>query len=413
MSYSTPVNTQKHKLTPEAKQDRDKFMRTDHNAVFDIEDFPMLPPPVDPDQVPKQQPNVMKASPPPCLCGVSMPKMGKIKCAKCTLVWHSDCVGLKGVTEYLLTKLENKGWNCPKCFVFSDVILEAFKADNINIEPADLDKVGFLINQKINAIIPKVISGVEKKIKEGCFDNVFKDAGRVVSNSWAEIARRDQNHVIKEAVQATTDVALQQSMKLLDANLTERKKRVRNVIISNVPENSTGANLAEVICDILGEGLRKEYILSCHRLGKKGERPRAILCVLLREDDAVFFSNDGKGRKFPGEVWVNPDLTRTERDVLYQKRMERRTGNRRNTTDPPLINLEGGVLTSAANRDSEEQTMTGVIHVEAEVHNVDSTNEHELNTDVETPEVIEVPQLAASVSNEHLNQAGVGNNADK
>ena len=369
---ATPETSHKHKLsTPEAKQDKDKIVRMETSAVFELEDYPGVPPPVLPPPVAPQQPSQsqqLKAPPIPCLCGGSMTKTVKIKCATCSRVWHGDCVGLKGGSEYLQNKLESNGWNCPKCFVFPENILELFKADDITIEPNELEKVGILINKEINLVIPKVVAGVEEKIKEGCFDQVFKDAGRTVSASWADIARGDQNAIIKEAVQATTDVALQQSMKVLDSNLTERKKRARNIVIQNIPDNSPGASLAEVICNHLGEGLRTEHILSCNRLGKIKERPirpRTIHCVMLREDDAVWLTNDGKGRKFPGGVWANPDLTRTERDVLFKRREERkrlRNGNRTTSTEPPLIDLhpdEGdrNVIVS------EEQTMVGQINV--------------------------------------------------
>ena len=288
--------------------------------------------------------------------------------------------------------------------MFSDVITEAFKAENINIEVNELDKVGALINKEINAVIPKVVSGVEEKIREGCFDSVFRDAGRTVSNSWAEIARNDQNKIIKEAVRATTDVALQQSMQLLDSNLTERKKRSRNMIISNVPENSEGANLSEVICRKLGEGLRPEHILSSKRLGKRRDRSRAILCILYKEDDVVFFTNDGKGRKFPGEIWVNPDLTRTEREALYQRRMEKRSGRRRNNAEqPPLIDLEAGNHsdpTISASDNGEQSTRR-----ELEPASVNN-NQHQPSTDTQVAH-----QPPATVSNEHLNGTGVGNGA--
>ena len=170
-------------------------------------------------------------------------------------------MGLKGGTVHLLNKLESNGWVCPKCFVFADEVIEAFKEESIHIEPKDIDKVGLMITKEISAVIPKVVAGVEEKIKEGCFDDVFKDAGRVVSQSWADIARNDQNKIIEEAVQATSDVALKQSMRLLDSNLTERQKRSRNVVISNVAENSEGDTLGDVICNKLREGLTKEHFV--------------------------------------------------------------------------------------------------------------------------------------------------------
>ena len=425
MSDTTTPETNRHgkrNLTPEAKQDKDKVTRRgSNNAVFEVDDFPGLPKPETSHM--SQSQSTVKAPLMPCLCGGSMTKKTvKVKCATCTRVWHSDCVGLKGGSEYLLKKLEENGWNCPKCFIFAEPIQELFKTDDIVIEPNELEKVSVLINREINLVIPKVVAGVEEKIKEGCFDQVFKDAGRVVSNSWVDIARSDQKKVINEAVQATTDVALQQSMQLIDSNLTERKRRTRNVIITNIPENSVGANLKEVICHHLGEELHQQHILSCNRLGKLKEnplKPRAILCVMLREDDAVYFSNNGKGRRFTNNVWVNPDLTRAERDVLFHKREEKkRLRNRPTSTEQPLINLDDdrrSVSADVVNHNvpavSEEQTIVGQVTEPAEVNNNMDHNGSQPDTVRVTPDVTDAaapPPAAAKGTTVRLNEGGVG-----
>ena len=198
------------------------------------------------------------------------------------------------------------------------------------------------------------------------------------------MARKDQNKIIVQAVQATTDVALQQSMMNIDSNYAERQKRVRNIVISNIAENSPGASLTEVVRAKLNEGFRKEDILSTRRLGKtpeRGQRARAILCVMRRVDDAVFLTNDGKGRKFPGGVWVNPDLTTNEREALYQKRLARRNKAPPPTNQPPMDQGDrarsDGVAAARprvpVQQDTvgEEQTISGQITVEAEIHNTD------------------------------------------
>ena len=373
-------------------------------GVFKIDDLKF--PPLSQPEITTSQSNIMKADAPPCLCGASKSKAAKIKCGMCTRVWHGGCVGLKGGTVHLLNKLESNGWVCPKCFVFADEVIEAFKEESIHIEPKDIDKVGLMITKEISAVIPKVVAGVEEKIKEGCFDDVFKDAGRVVSKSWADTARSDQNKIIEEAVQATSNVALKQSMRLLDSNLTERQKRSRNIVISNVAENSEGDTLGDVICNKLREGLTKEDILSCNRLGKKGEKPRAILCVMRREDDAVFFTNNGKGRKFTGDVWVNPDLTRTERDALYEKREARRVRNRNKTTLPAEVVT--GRNEVPTNMDTDLQTISVDVHVEPDVVNEES-NQPQQTTEEPAPTPA-AAQPAADVSR-HLNDGLVADSS--
>ena len=84
--------------------------------------------------------------------------------------------------------------------------------------------------------------------------------------------------------------------------------------------------------------LQRNYILSAKRIGKKNEeadaenngrnaRPKLLLVTLKYEADASSFHNNGFGRKLTDTIWINPDLTRQERDVQYQQRVQRR--NRR------------------------------------------------------------------------------------
>ena len=69
-----------------------------------------------------------------------------------------------------------------------------------------------------------------------------------------------------------------------------------------------------------------------------------MLAVFKREEDAQYFHNWGRGRDLGGNKWVNPDLTRTERDALFKKRDERRKKGRsseadqdESRNDPPAV----------------------------------------------------------------------------
>ena len=49
---------------------------------------------------------------------------------------------------------------------------------------------------------------------------------------------------------------------------------------------------------------------------------------MKQKADAVFLHNNGQGRKITCQdnkiSWINPDLTRTEREIRYPKRQKRR-----------------------------------------------------------------------------------------
>ena len=153
MSTLTP--SRKHTLTPETKQNKEKIVKMDDTnpecGVFKIDDLKF--PPLSQPEITTSQSNIMKADALPCLCGASKSKAAKIKCGMCTRVWHGGCVGLKGGTVHLLNKLESNGWVCPKCFVFADEVIEAFKEESIHIEPKDIDKVGLTSTGKITDMV--------------------------------------------------------------------------------------------------------------------------------------------------------------------------------------------------------------------------------------------------------------------
>ena len=56
----------------------------------------------------------------------------------------------------------------------------------------------------------------------------------------------------------------------------------------------------------------------------KPGKNRLVLIVLKKEDCAAELHNFGRGRKLDNGIWINPDLTRTERDAKYLEREIRR-----------------------------------------------------------------------------------------
>ena len=170
------------------------------------------------------------------------------------------------------------------------------------------------VKNGVKAALPDIVSG----IKEALADARVKD-----QVSWAEVA--SQKKLITEVVEQTSKNALEKSIQLIDSNLTDQKKRVRNVVMSGVKENirEGEASLIEVVSDLLECDIND--MVNVKRLGeKKVGKSRFILIVFKSEEAALYYHNYGRGRKVEGNIWVNPDLTRTERDAMFKKRDERR-----------------------------------------------------------------------------------------
>ena len=306
-----------------------------------------------------------------CPCKGGMRKTVYVRCGKCTRLWHTSCVGLTGATVHFIKKLEN--WLCPGCFKLSDDMLSVLMKEDDHVEFAQtqIDEVTSIVRREVESIIPRLVSGVADEIKETKITEAVNAAGQAVTKSWLDISKTEQKHLIKEVVMASSETALQQSMQVISSDLTERQKRKRNLMISNIPENSPGASLKEIVCSVLAGECAMEDILYCRRLGKKGARPRIVLAVMRREDDAVYFHNDGRGRRYYLQdysvVWVNPDLTRNEREAMYQERLAKRSRAEAEPTQPRDTRTDNGVASDG--EVSEEATITVIVNGEADANN--------------------------------------------
>ena len=269
-----------------------------------------------------------------CVCGSDTKRKTLINCTVCARKWHSACVGLDGLTQSVTAKIV--GWKCPICFRFSPELraklepseLEESLAGGGDVAQGVKEEVKKQIGEFIPEIVEKVVGGVRAALNE---PEAFKDASQKITQTWADIAKKEQKSLITDVVEKTSETALKKSISLIDANLTEQRKRTRNCVISGIPENynrgrDTETSLGEVVLEFLNEeNLELNDLVSCKRLGeKKAGHNRFILVVFKSEQDAMYFHNYGRGRNLKEGVWCNPDLTKTERDALFEKRKQRR-----------------------------------------------------------------------------------------
>ena len=86
--------------------------------------------------------------------------------------------------------------------------------------------------------------------------------------------------------------------------------------------------------------MEEDEIVSCFRAGKltesgesKEHKPRPLIVQLKSKQDALYWSNYGKGWKVEVEsdnakkevYWINQDLNKADRDAQFFVRLERRT----------------------------------------------------------------------------------------
>ena len=256
--------------------------------------------------------------PTPCICEHgAMTVKAMMQCVNCKKWWHPSCVGLPGLTKTHTKCI--KDWKCPCCFTFKPVLSVKIKQElNVftddEVESSDLQQE---VRKGVKQAVPDIISGIMEAF-------TGENVPSFQEETYAQVTQRKK--LIKEVVQETSKTALQESIQLIDANLTEQRKRVRNAVISLVEEDygAEGSSLKEVAVDLLGD-CSPHDIVTVKRLGEKQARSkRPILVVFKNEEAAQYFHNYGRGRKVHDRFWINPDLTSTEREVQYKKRQARR-----------------------------------------------------------------------------------------
>ena len=276
----------------------------------------------------------------PCPCGAGPTnKKNLMQCAECKMWWHPACVGLDGLSIYITKKIVS--YKCPMCFTLSPEIKESLGIENE--DAGGTETVKATVRREIKEVMPKVIeelvSVVKSALGENTMQKLVKDANEKISKSWADIAKTEQNRVIKDVVGKTSEIAMKESLSKISADLSEQKTRQRNVIMSNVSEGygGTDSSLADVVCNFAGHDLSHEEIAYCKRLGeKRAGVNRLILIVLKKEDCAAELHNFGRGRNLGNGLWINPDLTRTEREAKYIEREKRRERKNRPDDRPPV-----------------------------------------------------------------------------
>ena len=246
-----------------------------------------------------------------CPCGESK-GCYYIICVNCRQEWHQDCVYLQGLDDKTIKLLTE--WRCRYC----DDPEKKFMKREVNSA----------MREELSRMTVAVTEAVKVSVREEQVKVVVSEANTKVAESWANIAKGAQKDLINDVVKESSKVALTESIQLIDSNLTEQRKRSRNIVMSGIIEKSgEDKDLKEMVCEILGGEITERDVLAAFRLGdsqKTRKNPRPILVKLRSEDDANYFHNNGRGYQVGGtgsNIWINPDLTQAEREAAYQKRV--------------------------------------------------------------------------------------------
>ena len=268
-----------------------------------------------------------------CVCKLYKSGEVSLACDKCSVYWHISCVGLRGLTKETVESLEY--WECPRCFVCP--LIErtpiAKTSENRTLQ--------LLIKEELNLIKPVIRSTISDTIKECMPSDVFSkgdikemlEAGTSKAvKSYADITATSQKKVIDElsAAQSTKEI-VQQIHRESGVEKIEREKRKFNLCVMKAPESKKTVPKERQEDDMKfcheTLGIPKDVIDTCFRAGKKSdgiekkEFCRPLIIKMKKQEDQAFWSNNSRGY-LSNNFYINPDLCKADRDVLFLVRRE-------------------------------------------------------------------------------------------
>ena len=204
-------------------------------------------------------------------------------------------------------------------------------------EEIDCDVFRNVMKQELKIVVDEL----KDTMKDAATTAITKATPNVVSSvveqtkTYAAAAQENQKRLVEEVKSAATSTHLVEKIcQKMDNDSVQREMKKANILISNVPEpDSTLPGKDKKEADIVylckNFEIERNEIINCFRTGtmkkdSSGEPiPRPIVAVMLDEETARYWHNEGKGYRI-GSSWINPDLCRVDRENQFLARQERR-----------------------------------------------------------------------------------------
>ena len=265
-----------------------------------------------------------------CPCKQYIAEAQIICCENCQVWYHIECVRLGGLNEKQIKSI--KHYECPFCIVSAGVLLPPSKHE---INNTDYQHLKQAVARTIKETIKNELSCIMEKTKV----DIVTESSKAVK-SYVDVVKTE----VKTAIDQKPPTQLvRDTVRQIDADAIERVKRECNVIINQVPEQTTnGQNLRESDMDFLTSvcGMSDNEIVTCFRAGKiptSGDAqavPRPLVVKMDSKETAMYWCDYGKGYRISCIddsddekkkcFWINQDLCRADREAQFFLREERR-----------------------------------------------------------------------------------------
>ena len=286
-----------------------------------------------------KSPSFKKVARDKCPCSKVVEDSCFITCVSCDQCFHCNCVGLAGLKQNSVDNILS--WKCHSCFKPNFDYKLGSKNEHIDLRAIVQEEVKNACATTVKDLVVSATHEAVGKATEGLVEKVSKKTNESVK-TFAEVtlgkSKEAQKKIIEDVKEATAStVVIGEVCRKMDSDQVERERRKCNVIINKVPESNgsfTGKERRDHDVKYLCENLDMNMgvIKTCFRVGasvKNAEgiiSPRPLVVVMKDEETAQYWHDYGRGYHFENpDLWVNPDLCRTDRHTHFLMRQERRT----------------------------------------------------------------------------------------
>lgn len=258
------------------------------------------------------------------------PALQQLTCSICLNCFHGQCIGINQETcEVLLSIVDVVGWTCNSCRDTARAILPQLKT--LSDSFAELKAVTAAMKLRFDSLenSVKVMKPVAVTDVTGLSEHLEGIQAEFASlkAQVSELKTQQLNPVVwpKETEQTMRSV--------LHTELADKERRRRNLIITGLSpvDGVADADVFSMLCET-HLSIKPVVVRDrCRRLGKpQPGRVQPLIIVLEQElSVAEILKQAPRLRRsdvpeIKSSVFINPDLTRAERQVAYELRLKRR-----------------------------------------------------------------------------------------
>ena len=135
-----------------------------------------------------------------------------ITCFKCSVKWHTKCIGLNGMSSKESTKYTE--WSCPCCFILPT-------SDDSSSDSKSLQEQ---IKAEVMNVLPLLVT------------TVVKQTEKTANCAYASVTKESQESFVKKCTEESSTIAVEKGLRRIEGDIAGKDRRKRNIIIRNVSE---------------------------------------------------------------------------------------------------------------------------------------------------------------------------------